>query len=160
MTFLSYMWANLGNKCSHIVNFQDFEKVLYPIVCIFKKKKCTIPQRTLTLSPYCMLPGLSLSICVPPAAYQPLLFLITNNGKWKKKNCCLRNIGKRLQKVQWCQELRKTLAWWVFSTRVLKPYSMGFEGREFQESVFLCYLYNSHFSLFASALLIIHPDIW
>ena len=75
MVFLSFMWANLGNKCSHIISVHHFEKVLFSIAGILLKNtpSTTTPH---ILSPHCRLAGLALSSGpeVPPAAYFFLSF--------------------------------------------------------------------------------------
>ena len=159
MVFLSFMWANLGNKCSHIICVHHFEKVLFSIAGILLKNtpSTTTPH---ILSPHCRLAGLALSSGpeVPPAAYLFLpfffffFFLVTNNGTLQNSTA----LEKRFQKVQWDQELGEASACWIPS-RILKPHPMGFEDSWNPIFSALC---MSHLSFFTYLLLNTHPDIW
>ena len=128
MVFLSFMWANLGNKCSHIISVHHFEKVIF-FHSWYPFKKHTIHSHSPhSFSPTAGLLGWLLAqaqkclllLTSPSTAF--FFFLVTNNGTLKNSTA----LGKRFQKVHWDQELGKASACWIPS-RILKPHPMGFE---------------------------------
>lgn len=155
MVFLSSMWANLGNKCSHIISVHHCEKVLFSIAGILLKNtpSTTTPPFffpiagllgwLLAQAQKCLLLLTSLSL---------FFFLVTNNGTLNNSTA----LEKRFQKVQWDQELGKASACGIPS-KIPKPHPMGFED---SWNLIFSAICMSHLSFFTYLLLNTHPDIW